>query len=382
MRGAFQLAKILGIPVRIHWTFGLILVWIFYVVFQRTGTFHWSLIAWQTLFVLTLFACVVFHEFGHALTARRYGIKTLDIILSPIGGVARLNRMPEKPIQEFWVAIAGPLVNLAIILLLLLFYFFTVSSEKFNLLFDIPQLLIYPETNVFLLNLDEFDKFVIGLMGINAVLAIFNLLPAFPLDGGRILRALLSIKIGRLKATRVSAYIGQILAVALVAIGIYRFDFILAFIGIFVFSTAENEFKAVRFESILSSLFVKDLIRTNFITFFSNESISSVHENYKNGFERNILVLDPTSNKLAGYMSEGKLNRAFQALEKGTPVQSVAEIMEPMRGKTSPEESLKEAYMKMQIANAPILPVFEGEQLIGVLDLSIINTHLNNLKRK
>lgn len=117
MRGSFQIAKFFGIPVFVHWSFGLIFAWIFYLGYSNE--WNWTSISVAVAFVLALFVCVVMHEFGHALMARRFGVKTRDIILSPIGGVARLDRLPEKPMQEFYVAIAGPLVNIGIILLLL-----------------------------------------------------------------------------------------------------------------------------------------------------------------------------------------------------------------------------------------------------------------------
>ncbi|NJL74114.1 MAG: hypothetical protein HC892_02780 [Saprospiraceae bacterium] len=116
MRGTFQIVKLFGIPVQVHWTFALLIAWTVYSSYTQGNSVASTI--WQSLLVVTLFICVVLHEFGHALTARRFGVKTKDIIVLPIGGLARLDRLPEKPSQEFWVAIAGPLVNIAIGILL------------------------------------------------------------------------------------------------------------------------------------------------------------------------------------------------------------------------------------------------------------------------
>ena len=150
MTSAIQIAKVLGIPVRIHWSFALIIFWILYLVYQNEGSTNWQFIAWQSALILALFLFVVLHEFGHALTARRYGIQTLDIILSPIGGVARLDRMPAKPGQEFWVALAGPMVNYGISILLVGTYLLLDIENNPLKLRLLAQRMMSPESNIFL----------------------------------------------------------------------------------------------------------------------------------------------------------------------------------------------------------------------------------------
>ena len=368
MRGAFQLAKIFGIPVRIHWTFGLIILWIVYLVAQQ-NLIEWGVVLWITLFVLTLFACVVLHEFGHALTARRFGVKTLDIILSPIGGVARLDRMPEKPIQEFWVAIAGPLVNFGIIILLLIFYYFYSSPEQFALLLKMPRQILYPQSNIFPILFDNYDRFIIGIMAINGILAAFNLLPAFPLDGGRIFRSLLSIKIGRLKATRIAAYLGQIFAILLVIYAFYRFDFILGIIGFFVFSNAENEYRSVKLEEILKQRSVRDLLLNDFIFFYSNSPISEAYAQMKEKSETQFLVLDSSNNELIGKINIRSIEKKLEKSSNPEELSLKDVPIYPISIKLAPDETLKEAYFKLRRSNENTLPVQENGIFIGMLSV-------------
>src|SRR4029453_15764556 len=178
--------------VRIHMTFFLLLAWIGVVHWTRGGPAE---AVDGVVFIALLFLGVVLHEFGHVFAARRYGIKTSDVTLLPIGGVASLERMPEKPSQEIVVALAGPAVNLVIALLLIV-----VLEARFDLL-QMAQL-------------EEAQSTLTGrIAAANVVLFAFNLIPAFPMDGGRVLRALLAIGMGYTRATRVAASIGQGLAV-------------------------------------------------------------------------------------------------------------------------------------------------------------------------
>ncbi len=370
MRGAFQLARIFGIPVRIHWTFGLIVVCIFYLIFRQCSV-DWKFLIWQTLFILILFTCVVLHEFGHALTARRYGVHTLDIILSPIGGVARLDRMPEKPIQEFWVAIAGPLVNFGIIALLLAFYYVYAPSEKFSLLLKMPKQFWYPQSNIFPVLFDYFDYLVISIMAINAILAFFNLLPAFPLDGGRIFRSLLSIKIGRLKATRVAAYLGQFIALAIVVLAFYRYDFILAFIGLFVFSTAENEYKSVKLEETLKQKTVRDFFTSNFKVFNLHTPLLNILESIQDKLGSTCLVIGP-NNEILGSINQKLVKKQFDKAETPETLVLSPNHINSISNSTSPDESLKKAYFKLRRSNEKVIPVFDQGVLIGILETTTI----------
>ncbi len=230
MRSSLRIATVFGIEVRIHVTFLLFLAWIWISYYQVAG---FSGAVQGVLFILALFTCVLLHEFGHAFAAREFGIKTPDITLLPIGGVARLSRIPEKPWQELIVALAGPLVNVVI---------------AAGLLF-----VIHGTTE--LLQIDRLENPRIELLGklasINVMLVIFNMIPAFPMDGGRVLRALLAMTMPYTRATQIAAWIGQGLALVFGFLGILSYQGIsffgirgspfLIFIAFFIFVGAQQE---------------------------------------------------------------------------------------------------------------------------------------------
>ena len=229
MRWSLKLGKIAGIDVYLHWTFFLLLGLVFFSdLGQGTGI---PAAIQAVLFVLALFACIVLHELGHALAARRYGIPTRDITLLPIGGVARLERMPREPKQELWVAVAGPLVNVAI-----------ATCLAVTLL-----VLRYGRIGV----LAPIASFLFPLLLMNLFLVAFNMLPAFPMDGGRVLRALLACKLEYVRATRIAARIGQAMALLFIAAGAFGYmtgfkalsapQPMLVLIGAFIFIGARHE---------------------------------------------------------------------------------------------------------------------------------------------
>jgi len=225
MRGAWQIGRVAGIVVQVHWTFLLLIAWVV-LTHTRGGGDVGDAVRGVAL-TLAVFACVVLHEFGHALTARRFGIGTRDITLLPIGGVARLARMPDDPRQELLVAAAGPAVN--VVLAGVLAAVLGLSGTHVRV------------SEVTLVG----ARFVDQLMWINVVLVVFNLLPAFPMDGGRVLRALLALRMPYLKATRWAATAGQTIAVALGFAGVMLPSPFLVLIALFVFSGARAEARMV-----------------------------------------------------------------------------------------------------------------------------------------
>jgi len=229
MRWSYRIARVSGIDVKIHVTFLLLLGWFGWLSWEEGGI---PAAAEAVGFILLLFLCVLLHEFGHALAARMYGIRTPDITLLPIGGVARLERMPEKPSQELVVAVAGPAVNVVIALVL-----FLVLAAKFRL--------------SDLMSLDRLDGDVLAnLLSVNIMLIAFNAIPAFPMDGGRVLRALLAMKFDYLTATTVAARIGQGIAVLFLVAGFFGSP-MLMFIAAFVFMGAQQELAYVRYRAAL-----------------------------------------------------------------------------------------------------------------------------------
>lgn len=228
---ALKVGRYFGIPVYIHWSFLLVLVFILYVSYTEgmdlLGTAAFS------LYLTCVFICVVLHEYGHAMMARRYGIGTHDIILSPIGGIARLNSLPSHPTGELMVAIAGPLVNLAIAFLIVGgLYLFNIG-------------IVLPDADSYTI-LTNPVGFIHLILLVNVVLFLFNLIPAYPMDGGRILRALLSYKMEKLKATYIASTIGRSLALGFLVFAVYKRIPSLFLIGIFIFIVAGREYKSLK----------------------------------------------------------------------------------------------------------------------------------------
>ena len=219
MRSSLKVASIFGIEVRIHLTFLLFLVWIWFSYYQIAG---FAGAVQGVLFILALFACVLLHEFGHAFAARGFGIETPDITLLPIGGVARLNRIPDKPWQELVVAIAGPLVNVVIAAALISVIHGSAALEQLEYL-ESPRI-----------------ELLAKLASVNVMLVLFNLIPAFPMDGGRVLRALLAMAMPYVQATQIAAWIGQGLAVVFGIFGLFG-NPLLIFIAFFIFVGAQQE---------------------------------------------------------------------------------------------------------------------------------------------
>jgi len=221
MLRSWKLGTAFGIGIFIHWTFLLLPAWI---LLNNLGG-GVPLAAYLLTLVTAVFGCVVLHELGHALMARRFGIATRDITLYPIGGVARLEQMSEKPLEEFWIAVAGPAVNVVIA----------------GVLFGILAVLgLEPQLFPFL------HQLVFGLLVANVFLVLFNLLPAFPMDGGRVLRALLAMRLGRLRATEIAAQLGLVMAVLMGVASFFLHAPSMALVAVFVFFAGQQELMALR----------------------------------------------------------------------------------------------------------------------------------------
>jgi Zn-dependent protease len=230
MRWSMKIAKLAGIDIFIHFTFFILVIWVAFIQWKLNGSIGAAFSG--VVFILAIFSCVVLHELGHALAAKEYGIKTQDIILLPIGGVARLEKMPNQPIQELWVALAGPAVNLGIAALCAVFLWVTNT---------------FTPTNELAITTGPFVKRV---MGVNIFLILFNMIPAFPMDGGRVLRALLATRVAYVKATKISANLGQGIALIFGVVGFF-YNPILLFIAFFVWMGAAQETRMIRAKSAL-----------------------------------------------------------------------------------------------------------------------------------
>src|SRR3989442_4967754 len=241
MRWSIKIARIAGIDVRIHITFLLFLTWIGFTYYQVGGS---AAAVDGVLFILALFGCVLLHEFGHALAARAFGIRTPDITLLPIGGVARIQRMPDKPWQELVVAIAGPLVNVVIAAALI----FVVHRSA-----ELEQLQYLESPRIELLS---------KLASVNVMLVLFNLIPAFPMDGGRILRALLALALPYSRATQIAASVGQALAFGFGLVGLFA-NPMLILIAFFIFLAAQQEAVLARMKDFTLGVPVSEAMVTH-----------------------------------------------------------------------------------------------------------------------
>jgi len=300
------------------------------------------------LFILVLFFCVVLHEFGHALTARRFGITTKDITLYPIGGIASLEKMPEKPGQELLVALAGPAVNL-VIATILLFYLSTFGK--------IPDILAMGTSH------DMMEiPFLWGLFVANVVLAVFNLIPAFPMDGGRALRAILAFSIDKTRATQIAAGVGQSLAIVFVFLGFF-YNFWLVFIGLFVYLGAGFEASQERAQSLLSGLKVKDALIKRFTVLEPNDSLGHAVESLLNSQETDFLIID--RDKPIGVLSKNEIIRGLSEQGNQTPVSA---FMNHDFFVVNSEMRLRDFFQEVLAKRQTVAVVMDGNTLLGLID--------------
>jgi Zn-dependent protease len=349
-RGSFLFFTFQGIPVRVHWSFGLLIFWVWYI--GNNAGMDWPAIGVLGLLILSLFACVIMHEFGHALAARRYGVHTRDIILSPIGGVARLDRIPEKPVQELVVALAGPMVNVFIAALLGVIAWIWLPGQL-NILGE-------SETAVFWIG-----NYVPLLFWMNISLVVFNMIPAFPMDGGRVLRALLAIRMGRLKATRWASIIGRIIATVFMVTALFQQELFLGLIGLFVYIMAGQEYKMVRADQLYKRFFVGQIVRRQFSLVHPHQTVADALQLIHHGLETNLLV-GVERNKIDGYISAPDL---IKARDKGHEETPVIHFIRPISGAVQLDTPLSNAFIFFQQDIHAFLIVHNAHgEIEGVLD--------------
>jgi Zn-dependent protease/predicted transcriptional regulator len=346
MKWSLKLGSVAGIGVYLHWTFVLLIGWIFLAHLGAGETARQALEG--VGFILALFGCVVMHEFGHALTAKRYGVMTRDITLLPIGGVARLERIPEKPMQEFWVAIAGPAVNAVI------------AAMLFGIL------LLQGRTHELMEVHGMKDGFLAQLMWVNLFIGTFNLLPAFPMDGGRILRALLASRMGRRRATAIAANIGQIMAILLGVVGFFHNPFLI-FIAIFVYLGAQGEAAQVEAESALEGLQVRDAMMTRFRTLSAHDSLGTAVEELLAGSQQDFPVLE--SGQVLGVLRRNDLVKALMDGNRGA---AVGDVMWRDCSPVNDTDVLTPTLESMGKNEWATLPVMGGGRIVGLLTLENI----------
>ncbi|RWB36333.1 MAG: CBS domain-containing protein [Mesorhizobium sp.] len=342
MGWSLNLGTIAGTTVRVHFTFLLLLVWIWLTHYRIGGTPA----AWEGVaFIIAVFACVVLHEFGHIAAARYFGIGTPDITLFPIGGVARLERMPEEPGQEFVIAVAGPLVNVAIAALIFALLGGSAGVEQMAGIED-------PRMN-----------FLARLAGVNVFLVLFNMIPAFPMDGGRILRAALAARLSWSRATQIAATIGQGLAFVFGFVGLF-YNPLLIFIGIFVYLAAAAEAQNAQIREVATSVLVGDVMITEFARLERSATLDEAIEMLLATTQHDFPVTD-SAGHLKGLVTRNDMIRTLK--EKG-PAEPVASAMRSDIPKIHHRKSLEESLRLMQQADVPAVAVVDNsDRLVGLM---------------
>jgi Zn-dependent protease/predicted transcriptional regulator len=350
MRWSYSMGRIAGTEIKVHVTFLLLLAVLAYQAYQLGGK---AAAVSTSILVIALFACVTLHEFGHILAARRFGVRTPDILLLPIGGVARLERIPDEPRQELLIALGGPAVTVVIALLL----YGYLRATGF--------------TGPFLTEDPNAGPLAARLMIVNVVLLAFNLIPAFPMDGGRVLRALLATKLGMVRATRVAAAVGQALAVVMGLVGLLVPGFwLLVLIAFFVFIGAAAEASAVETRAAARGLQVAQVMVTQFRTIPVHATLADAVDLLLSGEQREFPVLDNLGR------TEGLLTREnlIRGLKERGPGSTVAEAMTTPAPSVAPTMPFQEALDRLRASGLPAVPVLDAAgALVGLLTLENIS---------
>lgn len=350
MKWSLKIGRYAGIDVYMHLTFLLLVGWV--------GLIHWqqgrslAAVAAGVVFILLLFACVTLHEFGHALAARRFGIRTRDIILLPIGGVARLERMPDRPLQELGVALAGPAVNVA--LAAALFLWLTLSSRM-------APLAELSWTGGPLLE---------RLLAANLFLALFNLLPAFPMDGGRVLRALLATRLDYARATQLAAGIGQGMALLFGFLGLTGNPMLL-FIAFFIWIGAAQEASLSQMRSALGGIPVSQAMLTDYRTLAPEDSLEQAVALTLAGSQKDFPVT--ANGHVTGVLRQSDL---LAALSRREGPLTVAQVMATDVTIVDAHEMLDRAFQRLQACACTSLPVTRGDRLVGLLTMENVGEFL------
>lgn len=356
MNWSIRIGSIAGIRLELHVTFILFVAWV--AISQGFSSGEPARALASVALLLLIFTCVVLHELGHALAARRYGIRTRDIVLLPIGGVARLERMPERPGQEVVVAIAGPMVNVAI------------AAVLAGVLVALGEPLMLQAMRGGLLQ---------TLLAINVLMVLFNMIPAFPMDGGRVLRALLAMRLPYLRATHIAAAIGQGFALAFGLVGLF-YNPMLLFVALFVFLAASEEHALVQTRASLSGLPVRAAMITDFEVLRGDDPLRRAVELLVAGTQTDFPVVE--DGVTIGVLTRADLMIALRNLgDEATAGVAVRRD----GGAIEPGEPLEAVFQRMRERRQTPLPVVSGDRLVGLVTLENVSELLlvrDALKRR
>ena len=352
MRWSLKIARLAGIDVYMHLTFLLLLGYIAFSYYLPRQSAEDAV--WGVVFILAVFGVVVLHELGHALAARRYGIGTRDITILPIGGVARLERIPEEPRQELVVAIAGPLVNVAIAAAL---YAGIVATGGFTPMpvdalqrGEVHPMLAIP--------------FAERMFWVNVFLIVFNLIPAFPMDGGRVLRAILAMFMDYAQATSAAALVGQGIAFLFGAAGLFGGNPMLLLIALFVWMGAATEASVAQMRAAIAGLPVRRAMIRNFVALTPSDPLRSAADHVVRGYQADFPVV--AAGKVVGVLTLQDLLAGLSHAGLDAPV---SEFMRTDVQTAAPGEALDAALSRLKGGECPVMPVVDAEGLVGLLTL-------------
>lgn len=343
---SWQVAEVAGIRVLVHATFLLLVVW--FAVASWLESRRVAGVVYELAFLLLLFGCVLLHELGHALTAQRFGYPAREITLLPIGGVTRLERIPDDPRQSLWIALAGPAVNAAIAVLLGVALHAAGAWQ--------------PIRDVAMTSGPLLERLLI----LNISLVIFNMLPAFPMDGGRVLRALLAIRLDERRATRIAARVGQVMAVMFVLIG-WLASPLLILIGVFVWAGAGHEAEMADRRAALRGIPVGRAMLTSFTTLAPDDRLSTAIERIEHGDQHDFPVV--ADGRLVGLLTRQALIRGVR---RGGRQARVADAMVRDVLIVAPHDMLAAVLGMLDARQLPAAAVMQNSRLVGFLTVGSI----------
>jgi Zn-dependent protease len=348
-----------GIEIFVHWTFLLLIAWVAYAA-SSAGP---EAVVESILFTVLVFACIVAHELGHAMTARRFGIGTRDITLLPIGGVARLERMPEEPTQELLVALGGPAVTLLLAVGLGAVAWTAWGPAAFlppRAAADAPQAAQFVQINL-----------VARLAEVNALLLAFNLLPAFPMDGGRVLRALLHYRLDYVQATQIAAAVGQAFAVLMGLVGVLLNGLVLVLIAVFVYFGAREESRSVQLRGLCRGVPVRQAMVSRFRALDPDAPLDTAVSALLSGHQQDFPVT--RDHQVIGMLTRSNL---IKALEEGRRQARVSEVMRQDCRPVDENAPLEDTFERMRQNGCSTVPVVRGDRLVGIMTLENVGEWL------
>lgn len=351
MKPSWRIAKVAGIDVYVHVTFLILLGWVGVSHYARTK--DWLDALGGLAFIVCLFGIIVLHELGHALTARHFGIGTRDITLLPIGGVARLERIPDDPWQEFLVALAGPAVNFALALLL------------FGIIVPVSGLAAFHRVEII------GGNFLRSLLWTNIALALFNLVPAFPMDGGRVLRAVMAMRMDYVRATQLAAAVGQSLAFAFGLIGLLSGNPFLVFIAFFVWLGAAEEASVAQIRSALGGIPIARAMVREFKTVDAHSPLSTAIEHIMAGFQQDFPVVE--GSRIVGMLTRDDM---ISGLAKLGAAATIRDVMQTDFATAAPAEMLDRLLPRLESCGCHSVPVVSNGDVVGIMTMEDLGEFL------